>query len=241
MSIGQPGLDVEDPLIQRVQTRGDLELLDRGIYVPEIKVDPTAPISCGNQIWVQSYRPRGEGCALLDLTHYDSERSSGQYKHRWVVFIEFERPPREPPGLSYLLGNSIDSPAESFPLYIATSAERVRCGEFGIDTVGNFGELERFDVRFTGEPINASERAKIIVVGLKAFGRFALRALDFGAFKLRRDCADHVHGEPILQIENIIELAVEPVGPEMRSCCGIDELSRDTNAIAGLAHTAFEH
>ena len=27
----------------------------------------------------------------------------------------------------------------------------------------------------------------------------------------------------------------------MRSCCGIDELSRDTNAIAGLAHTAFEH
>src|SRR6478735_9273732 len=108
MSIGQPGLDVEDPRIQRVHTRGDLELLDRGICVPEIKVGPTAPISCGRQIWVKSYRPRAEGCTLLDLTHYESERSSGQCKHLWVVLIEFERPPREPPGLSYLLGNRID-------------------------------------------------------------------------------------------------------------------------------------
>ena len=111
-------------------------------------------------------------------------------------------------------------------MYIATSAKRVCCGEFGIDAVSNFGELERFNIRFAGEPIKAGERAKIIVVSLKAFGRFALGALDFGAFKLRRDCADHAARHPILQIENIFELAVEPVRPKMRSCCGIDQLSR---------------
>ena len=145
MSIGQPGLDNEDQWIQRTQTQGDLELLDRGIDFSEPSVGPTAPISCGSQIWVQSYRPRDEGCALLDLTHYVSERSSGQCKHRWVVVIEFDRPPREPLGLSYFLSR-IDSPAESFPLQIATSAERVRCGEFGIEVAGIFGELERLGI-----------------------------------------------------------------------------------------------
>ena len=52
MSIGQSGLDNEVPKIQRTQTQGELELLDRGIYVTEIKVDPTAPMSCGSHIWV---------------------------------------------------------------------------------------------------------------------------------------------------------------------------------------------
>src|SRR5712664_2283719 len=129
-----------------------------------LSIAPSFPLAHGGGRHPQTFRPRDEGCALLDLTHYESERISGPCEHRWVVFIEFYRPPREPPGLSYLLGSSIDSPAESFPLYIATSAERVRCGEFGIDTVGNFGEFERFNVRFTGVPMNASERAKIIVV-----------------------------------------------------------------------------
>ena len=41
MSIGQPGLDNEDPWIQRAQTQGDLELLDRGIDVTEKNGGPT--------------------------------------------------------------------------------------------------------------------------------------------------------------------------------------------------------
>ena len=87
-------------------------------------------------------------------------------------------------------------------------------------------------VRFAGASIKAGERAKIVVVSLKAFGRFALGALDFGALQLRRDCADHAACHPILQIENIFKQAVEPIRPEMRSRCGIDELSGDADAIA---------
>jgi hypothetical protein len=74
---------------------------------------------------------------------------SGPCKHRWIVLIEFDRPPRETSGFSYFLG-SIGAPAERFPLNVATSAERVRGGEFGINTTGNFRQLERFSSLFAG-------------------------------------------------------------------------------------------
>ena len=96
-------------------------------------------------------------------------------QHRWIVLIEFDRSPRETPGFSYFVGN-IGPPAERFPLNIETSAERVRGGEFGIDTAGEFRELEGFSSFFAGAPIKGGERANIVVVGLKASGRFALCA-----------------------------------------------------------------
>jgi hypothetical protein len=43
---------------------------------------------------------------------------SGPCKHRWIVLIEFDRPPCESSGFSYFLGSIIESPTESFPLYI---------------------------------------------------------------------------------------------------------------------------
>ena len=165
---------------------------------------------------------------------------SGPCKHRWIVLIEFDRPPRETSGFNSFL-RGIGAPAERFPLSIATSAERARCGEFGIDTTGNFRELEGFNSLFTGAPIKAGERAKIVVVGLKASGRFALCALNLGALQLRSDCANHAARHLILQIENIFKQAVEPIRPEMHSCCGIDELSSDANTIGGLSDAALEH
>jgi|1185.fasta_scaffold449259_2 hypothetical protein len=107
---------------------------------------------------VQIYRPREQRGAFLDLTPYVSERVSGHCKHRWIVFIEFDRSPRESSGFnSFLTG--IGAPAESFPFYIATSAECVCCGEFRIDTAGNFRELEGFKLGFSGEFIKAGGRA----------------------------------------------------------------------------------
>src|ERR1700682_5141778 len=42
MSPSHPGLGNDDPWIQRAQTRGDLELFDRGIDFPEPNVDTSA-------------------------------------------------------------------------------------------------------------------------------------------------------------------------------------------------------
>jgi hypothetical protein len=82
--------------------------------------------------------------------------------------------------------------------------------------------------------LQAGERAKIVVVSLKAFGRVALGALDFGVLQLRRDCADHAACHPILQIENVFECTVVSVCPDIIRRLGINELPSDANAIAGF-------
>src|SRR5258707_4166097 len=105
MSISHSGLGSEDRWIQRAQTQRDLELLDRGVDFPGKKVNPPPQRSRGSLIWIQIYRPREEGRAFLDLAHYESERMSGPCKHRWIVLIEFDRPPRETSGFSYFLGS----------------------------------------------------------------------------------------------------------------------------------------
>ena len=59
--------------------------------------------------------------------------------------------------------------------------------------------------------------AQIVVVGVEAFGWLALRALDLGPLKLRRDRPDDGLGDLILQLENIVERAFKALGPEMPS------------------------
>ena len=48
-------------------------------------------------------------------------------------------------------------------------------------------------------------------------------------------------GDLILQVENVVQRAVEPVGPEMRAGLRFDQLRGDAQAIARLAHAAFQH
>ena len=83
--------------------------------------------------------------------------------------------------------------------------------------------------------------AQIVVVGVEALGRLALGALDLRLLELWRDRADDALGHPVLQLEDVLERAVEAVGPEMGAGRRIDELAGDAHAVRGLAHAAFEH
>src|SRR5262249_18034806 len=48
-------------------------------------------------------------------------------------------------------------------------------------------------------------------------------------------------GYLVLELEDVLERAVETVGPQMRAACRIDELRRDAHAVGRLARAAFEH
>src|SRR6516164_6526499 len=92
-----------------------------------------------------------------------------------------------------------------------------------------------------GPGMNAGLPAQVIVVRIEAPGGLALGALDFRLLELRRDRADHALRHLVLELENVLERAVETVGPQMRPACRIDELRRDAHAVRRLAHAAFEH
>ena len=44
-------------------------------------------------------------------------------------------------------------------------------------------------------------------------GWFALRPVDFGLFKARRDCPDHSRRDLVLQLKDVIESSVKPISP----------------------------
>ena len=92
-----------------------------------------------------------------------------------------------------------------------------------------------------GELMKGGHAAQKIIVGVEALGRLALGPFDLGLLQLGRDGAHHARGHLILQIEDVRQLAVETVRPEMRARRSIDELPGDAHPVARLAHAAFEH
>jgi hypothetical protein len=65
--------------------------------------------------------------------------------------------------------------------------------------------------------MDGGDAAQIIVVGVHALGRLALRAFDLGLLQPRRDRADDARRHLLLEIEDVLERAVEPIRPEMHA------------------------
>src|SRR5690242_8691617 len=82
--------------------------------------------------------------------------------------------------------------------------------------------------------------AKIIIICIEALGGFALGPCDFGLLEFGRDSAHHARRYSVLKIEDVGELAIEAVGPQM-SAGGIDELPSDAHPAGRLAYAAFEY
>ena len=72
--------------------------------------------------------------------------------------------------------------------------------------------------------------------------------LGIGRARLRRraeqrdlELLDHVGRDLVLDREDVVELAVVGLRPQVRVGAGLDQLRRDPDRVARLAHRAFEH
>ena len=59
--------------------------------------------------------------------------------------------------------------------------------------------------------------------------------------EVERKRAHDLPGHVILHGENVGQIPIEPLRPEMTVIGGVDELSRDPHALADFAHAALEH
>jgi hypothetical protein len=80
-----------------------------------------------------------------------------------------------------------------------------------------------------------------VLVGIQAFGAFALGTGDLSRKYLRLDRAYNAFGDLILEIEYIIQSAVETIGPDMGGRPGIAQLGYDAHTVLGLSHAPFQH
>ena len=74
-------------------------------------------------------------------------------------------------------------------------------------------------------------------IGRPAIGKPRL----FGWAERDLERVDDPVRDVVLDLEDIGQIAVVAVGPEMRAVGRVDELRRDPHAIAGAADRAFEH
>src|SRR5690606_5437320 len=70
--------------------------------------------------------------------------------------------------------------------------------------------------------------------------RLPFRARDHRALELLRDRADDTLGDPILQLEYVVERALITIGPKMPARIGVDQLAGNADAAGRFAHAAFE-
>src|SRR6516165_7071261 len=81
---------------------------------------------------------------------------------------------------------------------------------------------------------------KIEIIGSKIGGRSASRPRSLGGLQGRLDDAGDTDRDLVLQIEDVLERAIEAVGPQMHSCFGLDKLRGNANPPAALPDRAFE-
>ena len=77
-------------------------------------------------------------------------------------------------------------------------------------------------------------------VGGHVVGRLALGTAVRGGVDTPRQRRDDGRGHFVLDGEDVIELAVVALGPDVRVGFGVDQLHGDADAIARLAHAALD-
>src|SRR5262249_46093083 len=99
--------------------------------------------------------------------------------------------------------------------------------EIRIEFYGSMEQPERLVDGLPGPLMVARHALQIVVIRVEALRWLAFGALDLGLLQLRCNCANHTHGHPVLQIEDVRKVTVETARPEMCSRDGIHELPRD--------------
>ena len=77
--------------------------------------------------------------------------------------------------------------------------------------------------------------------GVDAPGRLSHRALPLSVVDRWSNRYRHRLGDLVLYREDVGEIAIVPLRPDVIPGLGLDELRGDADTITGLAHAAFEH
>src|SRR5207248_9805074 len=94
-------------------------------------------------------------------------------------------------------------------------------------------QLDRLGKILVTSMVNPRQRTQIEVVGVEAFGRLSRGALDLRTTQLGFDRASNARCDLILQLENVVERAVEAVSPDMGSRRRVYQLPCDAHTVAG--------
>ena len=151
------------------------------------------------------------------------QRQAGEIQHPGIISGDDDRPPRHRDAFLDLRAGGRDP----VPLTLHPSTEGNaghRRAISGIEVEGEPRQPDRLRHALAVSFVRLRLGAPVKIVGVKRSGRFANGALGFGNAQPRFDRADDAARHPVLQFEDIVEGAVEAVGPDMRARRRVNQL-----------------
>jgi hypothetical protein len=148
------------------------------------------------------------------------------------------------PGQAYCYGcltSIVSHPAIQFSPHVTPGSHTVGRCEIGIELHSLTKLTQGLAVGLVRTAIEARHTAEKLVVSVEALRWFAFGTLYFGLLKSPCDGANDACRNLVPQIEYGFNATIESICPEVCSTRGIDELSRDPDAVAGLAHATLKH
>ena len=135
------------------------------------------------------------------------------------------------------------------PLYVAADmleeegllGRRIGARQAGIDCDCPVEQKLRLGEVLAGAPVCMPQAALIEFPGAQVVGALRPCPLALCLAELGLDRADQCRRDFVLHGKDVFEVAVVALRPDMIARCAFDQLRCDTNAIACLAHAAFEH
>jgi hypothetical protein len=82
--------------------------------------------------------------------------------------------------------------------------------------------------------------ANEMIIGVKIFSWLAPGSLYLRLLQFRSHHSDDPCGHLICQIENVFGISVEMICPQIGTCRGVNQLTRNAEAVSGLANAALE-
>src|SRR5688572_24116400 len=100
-------------------------------------------------------------------------------------------------------------------------------------------EGQRFFVCFPRRAIDRRKPPQIQIICSETYGGLCLDSRNLGLLDHRIDCANYVARHLVLQLEHVIERAIEAIRPYVRTTKSINELARYAHAVASFPYTSF--
>src|SRR5687767_1396463 len=117
----------------------------------------------------------------------------------------------------------------------------MRFGVIGIDLQGLINEIQGRSPFLLPHIVHVGESSKVQIVGVKVIRALALGAINLSLAQVRLDGPYNAVCDLVLKLENVGEIPVVPVGPDVGSCGRLNQLPCDAHAVTRSAHGALKN
>ena len=240
MGESDPTLRPEAMRVQRRELYRMSELSDRAFGIAKEGFGPSTRKQGRRKIRIERECPLYEGGSIIEVVRNKDERVPSTGQSNGIVRPQFDCAPAQSLRFSDLLGG-VNNPAVYFAPEEAHRGQPVRRCKAGVELDGTVKQAQRFVVGFASPFVQTGQCAQEIVIGVKIFSLLAFGPFNLHLLEPGRDLADDLGSDTVLKIEDVLQRAVELVGPKMHSRGRIDHLPGDPHSVARFAHTPFEH